>query len=216
MSKLVLLRHATAIKNLEDRHGGEGSTLSSEAINEINIVIEMLVDYDLSPKVVYHSPVPQARETVRLIQERTLSTVIEDQRLKPLHLGVLAGLSRNEAKSKYPGPAKLMEEWREGKIELHELIIPGAEDYKAFYRRGQLFLDSIKKTDGNILIVGTRSILILLMSILLGRTIEPGGGYREIPVENGWFFTFNQTRDGYLFKPKISNLGDKVRKELSL
>jgi broad specificity phosphatase PhoE len=184
-------------------------------MEEVDRVIEALADNGLTPRTVYHSPVPQARETAELFLKSTEVSIIEDQRLRPLDLGVLAGLSRNEAKSKFPGPARAMEEWREGRIELHKLVIPDAEDYRAFYQRGQRFLGSVDPNEGNTLVVGTRSILILLLSILLNRTIEPGGGYREIPIQNSWFFVFEYTPDGYVLVPQVSHYGAELGKDLS-
>jgi hypothetical protein len=98
-----------------------------------------------------------------------------------------------EAEKLHPKAAALMEEWRKGRLEIADLLIPGAEDFHHFYRRGQDFLRETLGWGSTGLVVGTRSIMILLASILLGRTPAPGGGYREIPINNSSFLTFIRT-----------------------
>ncbi len=76
-----------------------------------------------------------------------------------------------------------------------------AEDYQLFYNRGRAFLKTLQSHSSNALLVGTRSILICLVSILLGRTIEAGGGYREIPMKCCDFFAFSRSGPEYVFDP---------------
>lgn len=213
--RLVLLRHATAFKNIEDRHGGLGTGLIPKAEKEVLKVVKKLKKNGIEYKKIFCSPVPQARETSKIISNICSVDIYEDLRLKPLDLGILAGLSRDEAIQKYPESAKLMEKWRQGKIEIHELIIPKAESYKSFYQRGQSFLDSLDDLNQDILIIGTRSILILLISIMTNRTIEPGGGYKGIPMDNCTFFVFKKDCSNYMFESKYSNCTKNVKKELS-
>ncbi len=209
MGSIVLLRHAKALKNIEDRHGGSGTSLTKEGECQAIEVVKQLSCHNLRPNKIFSSPVPQAVETAAIIASKLKISVIEHSMLRPLNLGVLAGLSRNEAMAQFQDAANLMEDWRKGNIELHDLILPGAEDYRAFYKRGCDFLNlKIITEEGDSLVVGTRSILICLISILLGRTIESGGGYREIPMGCCDFFTFTKGMDKAVFKKSRSKCTD--------
>ncbi|MGR3302729.1 MAG: histidine phosphatase family protein [Candidatus Scalindua sp.] len=206
MGKVILLRHAKAQKNIEDRHGGSGTNLIAEGKSQASTVVKKLIDYGFVPDKIYCSPVPQAVETATIAGSILNREVTEHHLLKPLNIGVLSGLSRHEAMRDFPNAARLMEEWRKGSIELHELVLPEAENYHKFYKRGNDFLKSqIFDNSSNCLVVGTRSILICLISILLNRTLEPGGGYREIPIECCDFFTFVREFDCFEFDSSKSN-----------
>jgi broad specificity phosphatase PhoE len=204
MAYLIFLRHGESIKNVQDRHGGPGANLIPKAEEEIRNAAKTLIQVGIQPVEVYTSPVPQAIQTAHLLGSFFEVSVSIEPLLKPLDLGVLSGLSHQEAKKLYPYPAALMEMWRRGEIELHQLVLPGAEDYRMFYDRGQRFLTKCEDSKKNMLIVGTRSILICLVSILLGRTIEPGGGYREIPISCCDFFVFKRNSGKYNLEIKYS------------
>jgi len=203
--RLVLLRHAFSQKNLEDRHGGEGSSLTSQAFKDLDRVVSRCRDSSISIERVVCSPRRQCMETAEYLAKRLIavSECLED--LRPLHLGVLDGLSRDEAAALFPHEAELMETWRRGQIEIAQLIIPKAEPYNLFFNRGQSFLSSVLERGSDTMIVGTRSILILLLSILLGRTVECGGGYKEIPLSNCCFFVFEFRGTGFVFEEKVSD-----------
>jgi broad specificity phosphatase PhoE len=198
MQRLILIRHATAIKNIEDRHGGCGTSLVPAADTQISELGLRLCEFSIHPTVVYASDPPQSQETARFLGEHFGVPVVADDRLRPLDLGVLGGLSNEEARKLWPGPASCIAAWRRGEIEICDLAIPNAENYDRFYERGADFIKSLPSLTGDVLIVGTRSILILLISVLLGRTAKRGGGYREIPMDCCACFTFERCDGKYL------------------
>jgi broad specificity phosphatase PhoE len=110
--------------------------------------------------------------------------------LHPLYLGRLDGLSNDEARREFPLAARRMERWRHGELEARDLRLPGAENLRAFWSRGVSFLASLKHKEGLHAVVGTRSILTLLISILLGRDTGRGGGYVYVEVPCGGVVTF--------------------------
>jgi len=105
----------------------------------------------------------------------------------------------------HPGAAELMEKWRRGEIEIWQLHIPLAEDLTEFWNRGSSFLNSLKCHKGLHVVIGTRSILTLLISILLNRTIEPGGGYKVIEIPLGGLITFSLHNHCYRCVKSFSN-----------
>jgi broad specificity phosphatase PhoE len=204
MSRLILMRHALATKNEEQRSGGAGSPLTQAGYAQLGEVVPRLGERGLRPSRIYSAPVVQARETSAWLGEALAVPVEEHPDLRPLFLGVLDGLSHKDARSRHPAIARRMELWREGRLEIHELVIPQAEDYHEFWRRGERFVDGLDD-EGDVLVVGTRSILILLISVVLARTIGPGGGYRDIPIDCCSFLTFRNDGRRYAFAPELSD-----------
>jgi len=201
---LVLMRHALAAKNLEDRHGGAGSSLTPEGRVQALHVAQSLNHRHLYPRMVFSSPVPQALETARYLSRCFGAPVSADDRLRPLGLGCIAGLSCAEAATRYPEALRSIEDWRSGRIELGELVLPEAEDYREFFARGLRFLLGVVECRHDVIVVGTRSVLILLASIILGRTILPGGGYRDIQIAPSAHLTFRRVKSGFLYMPTLS------------
>jgi broad specificity phosphatase PhoE len=204
MDRIVLLRHALAQKNVEDRHGGPGTCLTNTGRDQLPGIHKRLLALGLDPSIVLTSPVPQAAESARILAPLFGVDCRPVQALRPLNLGLLSGLSRDEAAQEHPEAAALMEKWRRGEIELNQLQLPGADDYRAFYERGCRFIKSLADEQGDVLVVGTRSMLICLVSILLGRHVEPGGGYREIPIDCCDFFTFACVDGSTVYIPHLS------------
>ncbi len=64
-------------------------------------------------------------------------------------------------------------------MRIEELNIPGMGDFDAFWKQGYAFLQEHLNTDddGDLVVIGTRSILILLLNILLRDTTLKGKHY---------------------------------------
>ena len=189
-SCISLLRHAKAEKNLEKRHGGKGSSLISEGYLELDALIANLRLWDINYHKTLYVPRLQCEETARYISRKLNLEIAALSGLYPLNMGILDGLSDNEMQDKYPKYATLLSRCAEGNCEICELKIPQMENPVDFYNRGSSFLDSISPITESIVIVATRSILILLANILLGKTVERGGGYKVITWKNSDILTF--------------------------
>ena len=203
---IIIARHGESLKNVQDRHGGPGEPLTAKGKEEVDNLVSSISKISVQPRIIYCSNIPQVLETARILSDSLIAKITFDERIRPLDLGVLSGLSREEALQRYPGPAELMEKWRRGEIEIGQLEIPLAEGLEAFWKRGLSFIDSIKYQKGLDIIVGTRSILTLLISILLKRGIEPGGGYKAIEIPSGGFATFALHNDSHHALQDLSNL----------
>ncbi|MEO0127648.1 MAG: histidine phosphatase family protein [candidate division WOR-3 bacterium] len=205
---IALIRHGESIKNIEDRHGGIGASLTAKGREEIAFCINYINQINSKSKcVVYYSNKPQLRESAEIIANSLSADLIVDSRIRPLYLGVLDGLSREEALNLHPETAILMERWRKGEIEISGLKIPNAENLQQFWNRGMEFIMDITQKDFIHIIVGTRSILTLLISILLERTIQVGGGYKYIEIPTGGILTFvyKTERRHYELETNFSN-----------
>lgn len=205
MGTLVLVRHAEAIKNTEDRHGGPGTALTAAGVLQVEALRSHLRSRSLTPTAIISSPVRQARESAEHLSQLTGITHSVSKQLDPLDLGVVGGLSRKELEQTYPDLHALMVRWWEGELEISDLILPGAEDYWTFFNRGRAFIDSVSPV-GVTCVVGTRSILILLISVLLNRNPGRGGGYREVRMGCSDAFVFRQDASNWYLDQACSHL----------
>jgi broad specificity phosphatase PhoE len=175
--KILLIRHAESLKNLRDEHGGEGDSLSEEGIKQCNKISAFLCKEKLKQKntTLFYSSNPQVVETVDIINKKNHYKHICDNKLNGIDLGVLAGLSRDEALKKFPSPAKRLEKWRQGKLKIDKLNIPKGEDAINFYRRIKSFIEDriVVCITSNIIIIGTQSTLIMFLNFfILGKSFN--------------------------------------------
>lgn len=193
---IMLLRHGKAIKNMENRHGGIGSSLVPEGIIEINELCRIIIGSEINFTRILYSNRKQCSQTASILNNQLKVELAEITNLEPISLGILDGLSEVESNKKYSEFAKTMDQWRNGTIEINQLNIPGITDFNLFFKSGISFIDSLNKNDSYI-IIATRSNLVLLANIMLGNNPEIGGGYKEIPWKNAGFITFEVTLDKY-------------------
>jgi len=190
---IVLLRHGHAKKNEERRHGGAGSPLVELGRVQCQKLLATRRDLSRYFQSIIIAPRPQCRDTGTLLAQHLGLPLREAALLEPVFLGVVDGLSEVEAVTRYPDYASLLARWRAGKCEVCDLNIPGMERPDVFYTRGQRFLTECVQLGESSIVVGTRSVLVLLASVLLGRTPVIGGGYREIPWPCGEYAWFTMT-----------------------
>lgn len=189
----MLLRHAEAHKNVLNQHGGSGSALSSKGVREAHGVGQFLRSQDLDVPTVMAIDKPQCYETAKIIGQEIGCAQVEVARLSTFSLGVLDGLSEKDVRQRYEVLATLLDRWRSGRAEAHELrAIPGATDPSWYFSQGEAFLTGVKPylAEHDVILVATRSVLVVLTNILLGRSPSIGGGYREVPWSNASHATF--------------------------
>jgi len=186
--RIFLVRHAHSEKNLEDRHGGEGRGVTEKGFLELQGLANFLrKEAEINSITIFSSPIAQAEISAQYLANQFNTPFQTDDRLRSLNLGVLGGLSRQEAAELHPEPAQRLESWRKGQLGLYELNIPGAEDPDKFWSRGYSFLKEqlmVDEHNRDQVIVGTRSILILLMNILLKETSLKGKPYSLFEFDN--------------------------------
>jgi broad specificity phosphatase PhoE len=188
---IVLLRHAKAIKNEQNRHGGCGTDLVENAINEIIMVGNQFLRFNAKFERILYSPRKQCEQTAKILGRHLNVNSIELQELEPINLGIVDGLSEQEVKSRYPEIDIQLGKWRSGEIEINQLIIPQMTNCHTFFNNGAMFISNVIAEGKSTIIVASRSILILLVNVLLGRNSQFGGNYREIKWENSEFAVFN-------------------------
>jgi broad specificity phosphatase PhoE len=186
MGVLVLARHGYCVKNVEKRHGGAGSPLTEVGRNQALALAAELARRAILPSEILVVERPQCIETGRVLALELGGPPLVPLAFEPFFLGVLAGLTEEECATQYPKLAQDMLRYRRGEIEIAEVDIPESSDPKAFYDAAQETLRALvsKLRSGDMVVVGTRSVLVGLLNIALGRSPVLGGGYREIPWSN--------------------------------
>ncbi|XPV75774.1 MAG: histidine phosphatase family protein [Desulfovibrio sp.] len=183
---IALIRHAQAYKNIENKHGGPGTHLTPYGVKQAKKCFAELPCVK-GFKRVYSTKSLQCIKTMNLFKSVSTATQVVLDREYRFNLGVLDGLSEEDCRIQYPEVASNVEAWRRQELEICDLNIPNATCSSDFYKRSEKLLEKVTKSGEDVVLFGTRSVLICLTNILLGRTPEKGGNYREIIWSNcGW------------------------------
>lgn len=167
---ILLVRHPEARKNVEDRHGGEGTDLTERGIHHCEDISRYVINTysPLDQSLLVGHNAQQVRDTVERLGALLGIKPLYDQRLVGLNFGALSGLSRAEAMQQWPDAALRLELWRQGQLRIDELNIPQGEDLIVFKNRVESLLRNwIEMPDINLIIaVCTTSTLIMLVNLI--------------------------------------------------
>ena len=202
MKNIVLMRHGTAEKNKRNEHGGSGSSLTSDGIQDIELVGRKLINLKIPIDIVYSVDRPQCTESASILSNIYSVSYEVLGSIEPYNLGLLDGLSEKQAKLLHPEITRRMDLWRQGKIDISQLNIPGSTNPINFVDRCSQVLSTIVANRS--IVIATRSILVAFASILLGRRPTPGGGYVEIPWNNSSFTFFKECNGVHSIDPDLS------------
>jgi broad specificity phosphatase PhoE len=185
---IVLVRHGEARKNLQHRHGEVDPALAllTEAgrLQAAQLASQIRASA-ISLTKVLHTPRPQCKETAELIAGSLNLPIQKWDKVPAYNLGILEGLSDREVQEQHPVHGRLIEDYRNGKLELCDVVIPGATDPQQYYSQASNAVAELLRNSESIIIVASRSVLIAITSVLLNRSPVRGGGYREIAWSNG-------------------------------
>lgn len=197
-SVLCLVRHGSSTKTDEDRHGGDGFLTAcgkAEVLSAAVRIMNIWPPQSFGAVNLYSSHLSQCHESAKILSNAIHARIIIDRRIAPLYLGVLNGLTTKEAETKDPAAARRLQDWREGKREISEIRIPESEDLQSFWNRGKSFIEELPLEDALNVVVGTRSILILLVNVLLNHSEKLGRDYCPVEMATGAVAAFT-ARDG--------------------
>lgn len=120
--RVLLVRHGQAEWNREGRlHGQLDSALTADGITQACAVAERLVPFGV--RTVCSSPLGRALRTAVIIAERLDADLVEVPELSEMHLGDMAGMTREEIEDAFPGAREARAENRYG------WAFPGGESY---------------------------------------------------------------------------------------
>lgn len=190
MRHLYLVRHAEARKNVEGRQGGHGSELTREGMAQARRLGAYLAEEESGhghKAVVCYHAVAQVQETATSIANVLGWPMEQDERLRGLHLGRLAGLTPSEARRADAAAVDRLDRWARGKLRIDQLALPGAEDLGRFRRRVADCLDQVMRSYEHacLILVGTTSTMIMLQNLLVLGAAFSYELYRSYPFANG-------------------------------
>ena len=148
LTTLVLVRHGETSWNMEGRIQGH----TDIALNELGVAQAEAVGRRLARErfdAIYSSDLARAYRTACPAVPDPERTIVKDQRLRERHLGVLQGLTGEQAISQQPAA------WQAFKSRDPELLLAGGETLGQFSRRVIAFIEDIlgKHAGSRILIV---------------------------------------------------------------
>src|SRR5688500_1894842 len=119
-TQLILLRHGeTEWNSLGRLQGHQDSALNPEGLRQAEALAERLAP--LSFQALYSSDLGRAVETARRIAARTGHALRQDTRLRERGVGILEGLTRQEAHQRHPAV------FAEYKASRPDFVVPGGE-----------------------------------------------------------------------------------------
>ncbi len=181
LNSIILVRHAECYKNVRDEHGGKGDVLTKKGKKQLLSLSKKIdrlnIQHQIPANILFYSDVNQIKQTAEYLSIKLGVPARVDERIVPLNLGILDGLSKEEAMTKFPDEASQLEKWRSGMLEIRNLQIPCAESFDTFWKRGKSFIFELTKNSTSAIVIGSRSVLILLMNILLDQNPYVDGKY---------------------------------------
>jgi broad specificity phosphatase PhoE len=186
--QVILVRHGQTDWNQEGIFRGRIDVkLNAAGIDEAGIIGAKLSGVD--PDAVYSSPLSRALETARSIASfRDKRVTILDE-LVDFDFGAWQGLSREEAKARYP---RVFAKWEKTP---EKARIPGAETLDGVRKRVLGGLDSIRAAhpDGKVVIVSHGLINKVLLCAVLGLA---NSNFWKIKQDNGAISIFTYSSRG--------------------
>lgn len=190
---LLFVRHGSTALNAGDPadprdyfRGWTQAPLSDYGVQTIKQTADWFRPVPL--QAIYSSDLPRAVQTAQEIAKTTGAQVIPDQRLRPLHVGMLTEqLITPELK-------EILNKAHEHK----DMVIPGGESYNNFLQRYGSIMPDLLSTgqSGNIAVVTHHRNLLALPHMFFGKKSEVKG-----PPEPGGVMALTQTGLYPIFTP---------------
>ena len=149
--------------------------------------------HGLKPAVIFCPERKHVVETASLLSSYWDIKIVKDNRIAPLYLGVLDGLSRDEALQKNQEAALSLEKWRNHECNIDEIFIPKAETFNVFLGRIDNFMIEINELYSGrcVCIVGTRSLLMMVINLIKHKEYNLPRLYEHIKIPNGFVGCYN-------------------------
>jgi probable phosphoglycerate mutase len=162
-TEFILLRHGETEWNILGRLQGHlDSSLSARGLHQADALAARLAS--VSFQALYCSDLGRAVETARRIAARTGHSVLQDRRLRERNLGILEGLTRDEASQRHP---EVFAEYAAGGP---DFVIPGGESASQRLRQAVECLEELgaRHVGARIVVVTHGAVLSSLFRHFLG------------------------------------------------
>jgi alpha-ribazole phosphatase len=153
--ELILVRHGESEDNVTKRFSSDTTTLTENGIEQIKKTRDLLKEYDFSK--VFYSPLTRTRQTHEILG----LSGIENETIREMNFGIFAGYTFDEFSKKYPKESQL---WVDDPFNFN---IPNGENIMQTYTRLVGFLESIKDSKENVLLVTHEGIIRLVCSYVM-------------------------------------------------
>lgn len=174
--KVLFLRHAKTEYNVIGRITGQ---MNIPILYDV--VLDVLKDFN---GTIYSSPLKRCKQTLEILCPELFDSIIYDARLIERNMGIFEGEKRCEMQNKFP------EYFVKGKINVFKTI-PKGESYEELYRRLlSFYLDTIVKSENDILICGHNHALKILKAILFNDEITLDY-WKDNNFENGVVYIYD-------------------------
>ncbi|MFC1649577.1 histidine phosphatase family protein [Patescibacteria group bacterium] len=181
--KILFVRHGESLDDNEDRYGGwadfdlteKGKKQAKESANKISSLDEKF-------EVILSSPLKRALQAAEIIASQLDIEVEAFEYLKERNLnGVLTGLTRSEAKKKYPDQVSRHASWE---------YVDGSERTEDFNIRVKNAIKYLLKMEHGPLVAVTHGLFMKtffkeMMNINITRVVD--GGFVLVEEKNGKF-----------------------------
>lgn len=175
--RLLLVRHGESLGNAENRFQGQDEyPLTERGLEQARRLAERLRRECGAVDAVYSSPQGRALQTAACVAEALSVDVILDPRLREYHIGMLTGLTMDEARERFPRLQELRA--RDGET---FVPIPGEEGREALAQRVGEALDDYRAqyTDGQtVIVVSHGGALAAMLCRLVGLPADRPGPFR--------------------------------------
>lgn len=149
--------------------------LTENGILQVQRLIESLKEQiePTDPIKIHSSDTKQTIETSKIIASNYNMDVSIDDRLHPVGLGIIDGLSKKEIEEKYQKYAIILNQWNNKEIDVTRFTIPGIEPPDQLWSRITDFLDD-NSDEFTHVVVCTRSIMVMIKNFINGNTPASG------------------------------------------
>ncbi len=206
ITRLILVRHGRTNNNKEARFGTlDDCPLDEVGRDQAKRAAKRLLEFEINH--IYSSPIPRAKETAEIIAaEQSLKVTIRPE-LKEYNNGIVAGLTVDELRQKFPEIYLDMQGWiNMGPVQNRaRFLAPEAESMDDFKKRILAFQDFILVNHPGQIVVAVTHLAIIkgFMALLFGSSLNSqmnfladnasvtvADFYHQVPVLR----SFNDTR----------------------
>lgn len=175
VTRLILVRHGRTNHNIEARFGIlDECPLDEVGRDQAKRVAKRLLEFDIDH--IYSSPIQRAKETANIIAAEISKNITNRQELIEYNNGILAGMTVEEIRQKYPKIYEDVLGWvNMGAVQTRDrFVAPGAESMDEFKNRLLNFQDLIlSEHPGQIVLAVTHLAIIKgFMVLLFGRSFN--------------------------------------------
>lgn len=175
ITRLILVRHGRTNNNKEARFGTlDDSPLDEVGRDQAQRVARRLKEFEIHQ--IFSSPIKRATETAAFISRENSVSVIPRDELKEYDNGILAGMSVDEIRQKYPDIYKDVESWvNMGPIQNRDrFIAPDSETMDDFKARLLSFQEMLLNHHPAQVVVAVTHLAVIkgYLSLIFGRSFN--------------------------------------------